>query len=352
MNCSRGTLFLLLAGTAILGFASCDLMLVTSVESRALDASVSHAAGVPGVRVTLAGNGGVFHTTTDHAGYWYLDRVPSGTYTVTASRTGWFFPPFDITVAGWGSQARALYGVPLNPADALGISFLLTWDESVRDLDLHLTAPVIDLSHDGDGFPVPTTTAAYNWHNGFGPATTANRTEVYHARRAYPSTANPSILLLRDSTGYGGAELITMRRFPFPASAWSGSRPIAPTHANGLMHLFPGSHLLYYRWMGVAEVYASRLPRNPDRADVTVHVFQTGASATSAHYLGAFRPPTTVTSGTASVIRVNLFLDSDGYEVFQLVADGATIFPGTPGILSGADGASIGVRGTRPDNQE
>ena len=86
--------------------------------------------------------------------------------------------------------------MPLNPADALGISFLLRWDESVRDLDLHVTAPVADPSADADAFPFPTTTGAQFRHHGFGPTITANRTEAYHARAAYPSTANPSIALL------------------------------------------------------------------------------------------------------------------------------------------------------------
>ena len=69
MNRRRTAPFLVIAPLVILGVASCDLMVVTSVESRAMDASSHHAVGVPGVGVTLTGAAGVYHTTTDHAGY-------------------------------------------------------------------------------------------------------------------------------------------------------------------------------------------------------------------------------------------------------------------------------------------
>jgi hypothetical protein len=55
--------------------------------------------GVPGVAVKLVGSGGVRETETDAAGIYVFDNVPSGAYTLEASKTGYTTIRFQLDLA-------------------------------------------------------------------------------------------------------------------------------------------------------------------------------------------------------------------------------------------------------------
>jgi hypothetical protein len=331
---------------------SCFLTGEYFLSSRVVDARLgggtTSAQGIANATVTVSGSIFSYTTTTDSDGYWETTVTGSGAYTLNVSKTGYYFPPQELYVGTNGSYVHQSPGVSLDPADEYSIVFLLAWNGQIRDLDMHLTFPNTDLSTDTSYFPDPYYEGHSYWNEGFGPATTNNRTEIYYGNTSY----NPGTLFAymdREDTLYHGPESIFLRQIPFTYDSGQ-SKPIQPTYENGLADLFPGSDQLTYRWMGVGEVYLSDLPSDTDRADAKIFCIQITGGAAGGKFIDSFTPPWYTSSGSASVIRVHMFIDSDGFEDFMLVADDEAI-AGEYAIKDASHDLSgvriSGVRGTK-----
>jgi hypothetical protein len=122
--------------------------------------------------------------------------------------------------------------------------------------------------------------------------------------------------------------------------------PVAPTDDNGLKDMDSDVN---YRWMGVSQVYIAGNKTKISKDDGSgaqpfIAVFQTQKKSGSleAKNLGIFPIPDYINLDKISVIRINMFWDSDGYEWFQLIP-----YITTANEIRGADQDVIWVKGRK-----
>jgi hypothetical protein len=304
-----------------------------SGDGLVIDALKSGANGVQGVTVTLYDSYGeaAFEGESEIDGAWIDSSIPSGKYTISASKSGWFFP--DITAHI--DDNPTIPGIYLDDLNTNDLVFLLMWNEEVDDLDLYLTCPDGDQSSGIATFDNPYSTEAdinndnFAWSNGFGTGSTTNRLECSYANT---SVASGSILFLReDSTGKGPE---TIRVIDFPTTNGNGYGSINGTSYNGL----PSGT---YEWQGVAEIYIDAAYKIAEQdsgfsAEATVYALQK-SSSTDMSVLGKYTIPSYTDIQTAAVVRINIF-DS----LLQLVPDIRVLPGGTTQIKSPLAGAATG----------
>ena len=203
---------------------SCTIVGGSSGDGLVIDALRSGANGVQGVTVTLYDSYGevAFEGESEIDGAWIDSSIPSGKYTISASKSGWYFP--DITAHI--DDSPTIPGIYLDDLNTNDLVFLLMWNEEVDDLDLYLTCPDGNQASGSATFADPYSTDADAWGDGFGTGSTTNRLECSYANT---SIASGNILFLReDSTGKGPE---TIRVIDFPLSLGD---TITDTADNGL----------------------------------------------------------------------------------------------------------------------
>jgi hypothetical protein len=135
---------------------------------------------LPGVSLTVSGGGGSAVTAAD--GTFTVTNVPVGPVTITASLAGYITASRDLTIL---ANQTASANLALTQQGSLGagqIRVVLSWGQSPRDLDSHLTGP---------------------------PVTGTTRFHVYYASRG-SLTGSPHANLDRDDTDSIGPETITI----------------------------------------------------------------------------------------------------------------------------------------------
>ena len=145
--------------------------------------------GVANVTVNLREGGGatsgpvVQSTTTSVSGAYAIDDLVAGNYTAEALSPGYITNYFDVVVVG--GETRGDQNVTITRELEGGQwRIVLTWGETPRDLDSHIT----------------------------GPTATGNRFHVYYpsARRSYTDSATDVDLDVDDTTSFG-PETVTIR---------------------------------------------------------------------------------------------------------------------------------------------
>jgi hypothetical protein len=212
----------------------------------------------------------------------------------------------DTVPARGSAREMVYYGVPSTASDSSA-----TWDSSAHTNTLNLGT--VDLDYDEDG-------TAETWY----------------------------ISLDTDATQGSGPETITVRAFPFVDPAVNVS-----TTGGASTGLATGTN---YTWVGVMEYYVDAYDSNWEDAtnDTSTEYLSTVGEGSQAGavlwivqgttILGKYTIPDYTKVKGASVVRVNCFYNSDGYEVYQIVPD-LRVLQSTSGIRSIGDDGIITVTG-------
>ena len=145
-------------------------------------------------------------STTDSIGAYLINNIPPGSWTVSASKSG-YITYTDILILG--ASPTLSYNISMSPALAAGqVRIVLTWGQHPRDLDSHLW--------------LPSTSGSNNKHICY------NYMGV--------STAHPFAKLDNDNTESFGPETITLyRRYPgtytYAVHQYAGSNNIPLSQA-------------------------------------------------------------------------------------------------------------------------
>jgi len=235
------------------------------------------------------------------------------------------FAGCDISVFVWDPSYNP------DPQPETGLEFTLEWKDSAAD-DPHLfiTYPAPDDGYTTDDNGAPEFTEPYlpildaGGDFGFQPLdqpfgvpieATDDRGAVYYAdtRSSFDIGFEPAIELTDTSSS---SETILVRAFPFEVPA---ILEVSTTGGN-LTGLPYGT----YTWVGVMEVYVYATSgqiayTNGDGVDAVLTVTQDGVPVFSYVF-----PENTYIKGS-TVIRINLFFDEDGNEIYQLNLDARQI---------------------------
>lgn len=345
---------------------------------------------------------------TSSSGRFSFSNLESGTYIVTAEKTGWFIPPTKVTVGGLAESIPDIPAYQLSEDDLWGLSFIAVWDnteggseEDDVDVDIHMTFSTTWTSQGG----AATFSTPYDAYPSDG------REQVHFNAALYPSASDdPAVRLDNDTTPFDGAygdanpqlpETITMLYAPTDIGeedTTGSSMSMASTTAadsNGLRAAFfddlakidSADQPSAWYWFGQAEVYlnafnydgtATATLANDDSsgASARLYVIQTvpGESDYSSGYkgdpiteldyvyLGSYAVPEYTNISSAAMVRVNMLLDDNNYEWYQIVPD-IRVIPQGPTVddggfdditfLSVDDQSSVsGVRGRKRGGAE
>gem|GEM_PF-6945778 len=286
----------------------------------------------------------------------------------------------------------------LDPLDVWGLSFIAVWRNSENDdltddvdVDLNLTFPT-SWSDTSFADPYESTLSESGITRGrvyWGTTTAASGAiTLDNDTTMFPSSNNT----FSDLTPYGSSnpqlpETITMVNAPHTSTTTTSAMAMAATDpdANGLRAAF-GDEVsalgltagdITWGWLGTAEAYLDAFNSSNSGtnlsslytdtsgdqqfgADAVLYVIQTlpndtwladtGKGSTEItqsdltyKYLGAYRVPAYTSVSTASMVRINMLEDNDGYVWFQIVPDIRTVQEGVS--LSADSTGIIGVRG-------
>ena len=351
---------LILSGVLLLVFAftGCQFLvaMLTSISGTVVDAKSSDLAGVTAsVTLTSKSNGGDKYTTTsDSDGSFTISNVRPGEYILSASAAGWFFAPKDVHVGGVMDDIGYILGFEVGSGKATTedtISLILVWDENFQDVDLHFTYPEADVSSSHQVFAAPYQdfgsadefgpgiTLADDMNPSNGPTVNGGRGHIYYgAETSYytysgingGADTRKAIKLDRDDYGYNDydysysqgvrkgprVETLSVNTVPYPYDATGEpSALINPSTANEL----PSGST--YRWLGVMELYADAYDSSHSSTDTSADYLSTegnygGAGVTlyvvqGSNLKGVYRLPDATKIKTASLVRINFFLQDD-----------------------------------------
>ena len=322
--------------------------------------NVKTGTGLSGATVTLSYIGGAstadkptsaYSTTSDSVGKFAFSEVVPGQYELTASKTGYAFIKRVVDVTGEGYTLPNVGG--FIPGDNDLLTIFVMWDPSFDDVDAHITFPNTDVTS-AAGAPVidATYTDFYKpftdngWETGFFPdSITSYRDDVYYTHMKGPIDSSfsneASVELDVDNRGApegdipGGPETVTLRYFPFTDDASNVSYTAGTDDPSTLPE---GT----YTWIGVMEYYLQAYKKNSTTSFDNSYLSESGKadSANAVVYafngstqIGIYTIPTFTNLKTVSVLRINMFKKSDGYEWFQLLPDIRTV-DDTNGIRS------------------
>ena len=102
-----------------------------------VDAQTGEA--LSGVLLELNNSGGA--TTTDAAGAFTLASVPTGVFSITASREGYANSSGNVTIADGQTTQTVIALVALTAGDGENVVVVLSWGSTPNDLDLHVSGP-------------------------------------------------------------------------------------------------------------------------------------------------------------------------------------------------------------------
>ncbi len=343
-------IFALLVAVA---FSGCDILIasLTSVTGHVVDAKSQDLEGVPNVSVKLTprAGGSALTAVTDSDGSFVISNVEPGEYILSAESTDWFFAPKDVHVGGMMEDLGFVLGFKVGESAKTTtdtISLILVWDENFEDVDLHFTYPETDLSSSHQIFTTPYEdfgTDAFgpgvdidgrNTSNG--PTINSGRGHIYWGAKNSSKTVGYvnnstdtryAIQLDRDDYGYNNydytyngsvrkgprVETLSINTIPYYPSSETCS--ITPSDSNTL----PSGST--YRWLGVMELYAdafdsSHTSTNTSEDYLSLEGEYGGAGVTlyvvqGKTLKGVYRIPDATKIKTASLVRINFFLQDE-----------------------------------------
>lgn len=315
------------------------------------DARLSTGAGIGSVAVELFASGGtaaLATTSTATDGAFSFGAVAPGSYTLSATKTGYAFidRAFDLTQVGGSVDIGSVLGFQSSTSD---ISIIAVWSKNWRDpvatayysdVDTYLTYPTGDRWSPSSTPPdltgkdpytgeEDTAGVGYYADPGFLPDGSAYREAVYYGDRTSTATVGqftgvtadttPAITLDRDERIGEGPETITIKAPPVPAAVGNGFTTLGDA-TNGLPHDTEATN--EYAWLGVMEYYVDAflpadLSTEGDSGGAQVVVFVIQGSDVK----GRFVMPDYMTIKQASVVRINMFLREDEVAVYQFLPD-------------------------------
>ncbi|MBE3065492.1 MAG: carboxypeptidase regulatory-like domain-containing protein [Spirochaetes bacterium] len=309
-----------------LGLSGCRLIAAT--DGYVIDAKTGE--GIAGATVIMDSldSADKFETGTDADGYYLFDSYKQGRYELTASLTGKIFTKQVVEVTGIAQTLPNIGGFKTTN----DLTIVVFWDRDFADVDAYMTAP--DLNYG------PAAVVSSDFYSGtasnakFFPGA-AGRPKVYYDTPIL-GAGDGDITLDVDNQGQtdqqkGGPETITVAWIPFPA-IYTGSN-IYTADAGDPSKLPAGN----YNWVGVLEYYLDAFTSTntsatgpgtyeadamlasvggvTKTANPVVYVFVNGAQA------ARYTLPQFTDIKTASVLRVNMFVDSDNAQWFQILPD-------------------------------
>jgi len=357
---------IVIAGLVLSAFllaSSCEVFVyyTYSISGEVINARVDPDAATSKVEtptVTLTNSAGdtVATTTASSTGAFSFGGLRADTYTISATKTGnWAF--IDQTVVLGSEAVTDVQILGFQSPDEYSIAIFVVWEDDT-DIDAYLSFPD---SYDGGGAaPVlgnpyqiigSTSYQAYTptWSNsgtelvsngrdvvgwsgsgGFGDAEQSTTTMAL-----FEEGSDPTVIREREvENGALGPETILLRIIPFEYAGSDGSNltdplPNATTSGEGDTGLDAGD----YTWVGSAEYFldsfTGQLATQGQASTTNAIVYVTQGSEVMGEYpIGDFTDLNQV-----SVLRINMFVDDNGTEVFQIAPDFRVVDPGV-GISS------------------
>lgn len=308
-----------------LGLSGCRLIAAT--DGYVIDAKTGE--GIAGATVIMDSldSADKFETGTDADGYYLFDSYKQGRYELTASLTGKIFTKQVVEVTGIAQTLPNIGGFDTTN----DLTIVVFWDRGFADVDAYMTAPDFNYG--------PAAVVSSDFYSatagagaGFFPAT-SGRKEVSYVT---PDPSGGDITLDVDNQGRttqqkGGPETITVAWIPFLATYTDSN---VYTAIAGDPSKLPAGD---YNWVGVLEYYLDAFTSTntsatgPGTAEAdamlasvggvtktanpVVYVFVNGAQA------ARYTLPQFTDIKTASVLRVNMFVDNTSAEWFQILPD-------------------------------
>lgn len=271
---------------------------VATITTKVQDAKSTTGALISGVTVklrTIATTPADVVTATEASGVWSLAKVPTGTYELVASKTGYAFISQIVNISNAVTELPPVLGL----TSSNDVSVILVWNgASVVDLDAHLTVP-------NDGVTGTGTFNAYGivGSSGFTPADTdvmTNRTKV-----SYLSKTFRGITLDVDANSTNTATVPRMETITLPSTGLTGTGGSTITaQGDG-----PGDLVLNSdKWLGVLQYYVDAFGTptlstqgSAFNSGATVYVLQ------STNMLGRYEFPKYTALDKVSVLRIHAF---------------------------------------------
>ncbi|MGA2977584.1 MAG: carboxypeptidase-like regulatory domain-containing protein [Spirochaetia bacterium] len=322
-----------------------------------IDAKLGAALGGATVSLTHLDTGGTDYTATSSTadGSYSFSNVTLGNYTLSATLSGYTFTTQTVQISGTDQQLPNTGG--FLTVDSLTV--VVFWDRSFADVDSYLTAPSSDcgtstglLASDGSDFY----TAQNTPPDGFFPSTTVGvRTTVFYNNKIPAGFLSNSIFLDVDNRGapgqtLGGPETLTINLFPWNHT-YTGANIYKSTGTSDPSVLPAGS----YEWVGVLEYYLdafnSVYSTTADSTSMLASVNGVTNTANPVVYvfygtsqLARYTLPQFTNIKTASILRVNMFMDSTSGEWFQVIPD-TKVYASNASVKGTSDRGIFVVRG-------
>ena len=353
-----GALIVIVGIGLVFAMSGCDAIFEALVESASsvsgtvIDARSTAGETLGGLNLTLTSvTDGTYTktTTTDSTdgSFSFIDLDPEKSpYKITGSGdisgTTYTVIPQNVELDG---LFKTLGNVPalairVEDAENYAITYILMWPKNSADndtdrdydLDLHLSFDVTAQS-----------TNTFYYNGDYGNEGTAGRDQVYFAEPSYSSGGTTYVEQDVDSkltNDAPGVETISFRDIPVGAASLTDL-----TAGNGdndsLRSLFEdifGADYGPYKWAGYSKAYVDLYDTDPTSeeaklSDVSpkLYVIQSYFEATDdiknqstakALLLGDFSIPDMDVKDAASLVRTDLFWDTDGYPAYLVMWDG------------------------------
>lgn len=295
--------------------------------------------GIDAATVTLVLDGTTtsYTATTDTDGSFQISNVPTETYTVTATKSGFAFAPSEVTV-GTGTNTVQVTGFG-TPADDLEISIVAIWGDSTVDVDSYITIPydATDYYLGKDILNVPNDHIVSGVETGFLPSASGreriseNGTEstITIGTLFGTSDTTPAVEAVANNNQLG-PETIRVRAVPidwFPVADAADPNTYFDTIADAQTNQLDGSSTNErYAWVGTAKYYvhadAGTLMDAEafEGAGLRVYVMQ------GSNVKGIYRVPSYTLVNAASLFRINFLVYwdqtvDDYFDYFQIVPE-------------------------------
>ncbi len=317
---------LCVAAALLLSVSGCRL--AQGADGYVIDAKTGLGIDAATVSLESIDEADTFEAVSDAQGHFVFGSDKRGRYELTARLPGKIFTKQVVEVTGMAQTLPNVGGFD----STQDLTIVVFWDRDFADVDAYMTAP--------DSARGPAAVDSSDFYStissvstGFFPASTG-RSTVYYAT---PDLGSGDITLDIDNQGQtdqqkGGPETITVAWIPFAYTYTSGG--IEYTAVDGGPSRLPAGN---YNWVGVLEYYLdawasvntsadAAAPEEPNAmlasvdgvtktANPVVYVFANAAQ------VARYTLPQFTDIKTASVLRVNMFIDSTSAEWFQILPD-------------------------------
>lgn len=243
-----------------------DTKVIGNITGGASDATTGSLVSNPTYELRAGVNattGAPLATTTgDVESVYFFTNILPGTYTITASATG--YVPASVTVVVLGNQTTNAQEINLSPVGAEVARVVLTWGATPGDLDAHLTGP---------------------------DSTTGNRFHVFFGNEGAEDTLPHAFLDIDNTSGFGPETITLTKQFNGvyrysvhdyensdlnPSSALAGSGARVQLYINGALsrEFFvpnqPGTLWTVFELNGTTVTPINAMSYQPNSDDVTI----------------------------------------------------------------------------------